>query len=344
MDTRRKRENILISIVIPTYRRSNTLRETLSSIAKQKRVSFAWEVIVVDNEPSDSKTETENVIREFQNLDIAYYRHEKNIGVEGNYNRGIELATGTWVAFLHDDDMLVSDYLFKMGAYIKKLKRKNRSRKEVGAIRATFLQFRTMAKIHEYEKSKDHAPAKLYDRLCKNGLWRFTKWTTLLIADSPTGIPSCGTLLLKKAIMEVGGFDDGYGICGDMYPGYFMLKHYRIYVTNKVMRYYRWEQNTSMKSNSLFELVKSKKDFMNKVYHDNFVFYLFGKVFGRVHFNQSVDYRESLAGKLHIHFSRENTDKICKYKECLVRTEILLEVYRLYFAYKYAEIIWNKKM
>ena len=110
--------NPFFTYMIPTYGRAYLLEETLQSVLNQLSVDFEWDIIVVDNEAGPGN-ETEQVIRNINNPRILYYRNKENIGVDGNYNRCIELARGQWVAMLHADDLLINDHLKLMGQYIK---------------------------------------------------------------------------------------------------------------------------------------------------------------------------------------------------------------------------------
>ncbi|HJD46910.1 MAG TPA: glycosyltransferase family 2 protein [Candidatus Mediterraneibacter norfolkensis] len=90
-----------ISVIIPTHDRADILPRAIKSVQKQTRP--VDEIIVVSDGSTDN---TEEVVEELAKNDerirlIAYYP-----GHNGNYarNRGIEAATGEFIAFLDDDD------------------------------------------------------------------------------------------------------------------------------------------------------------------------------------------------------------------------------------------------
>lgn len=94
----------LISIVIPTYKRPDTLKEALESALNQQKFDD-YEVIVLDND-KDENIEMEKLIASYSDTRLFYYKNEENLGMVGNWNRGIELARGEWINLLHDDDFL----------------------------------------------------------------------------------------------------------------------------------------------------------------------------------------------------------------------------------------------
>lgn len=91
----------LVSVGIPTYNRSDSLRRTLSCIAQQTYKNL--EIIVSDNNSQDS---TESVVQEFISLDnrIRYYRQPENIGPANNFKFVLEKATGEYFMWAADDD------------------------------------------------------------------------------------------------------------------------------------------------------------------------------------------------------------------------------------------------
>lgn len=93
-----------VSVVIPTYNHRDTVAAALESVFAQ---GFGdYEIIVVnDGSPDD----TAQVLRRY--LDRIRYVEQTNAGQGAARNRGIELATGEFVALLDDDDTWPSDKL-----------------------------------------------------------------------------------------------------------------------------------------------------------------------------------------------------------------------------------------
>ncbi|KAA1259829.1 PGL/p-HBAD biosynthesis glycosyltransferase [Rubripirellula obstinata] len=91
-----------ISVVTAVYNRERTIGDTFDSVAKQHHTDI--EHIVVDGMSSDR---TGDVIA--ANSDrIAISVREPDDGIYDAMNKGIRVATGDVVGFLHADDMLAS--------------------------------------------------------------------------------------------------------------------------------------------------------------------------------------------------------------------------------------------
>ncbi|MEE8138400.1 MAG: glycosyltransferase family A protein [Thermoanaerobaculia bacterium] len=94
---RRSCEDGSVSVVIPTHNRAELLRRALRSVEGQSRP--AGEVIVVDDGSDDG---TGDLVR--SQFPRVRYLWQQNRGVSAARNRGIEAATGRWIAFLDSDD------------------------------------------------------------------------------------------------------------------------------------------------------------------------------------------------------------------------------------------------
>lgn len=95
--------NIKISICIPTRNRAKFLTETLENVLQQATDEI--EVVIVDGASTDNTKEVAEQYRQkFRNF--IYYRGEKNMGVNRDMARTIELAHGDYCWMLSDDDCL----------------------------------------------------------------------------------------------------------------------------------------------------------------------------------------------------------------------------------------------
>ncbi|NNK58513.1 MAG: glycosyltransferase family 2 protein [Desulfofustis sp.] len=90
-----------ISVIIPTYNRSKRLIKALESVARQRLLPT--EVIVIDDGSTD---ETRQLVNSFSNLSPLnlHYHYQSNRGPAAARNRGIEIASGDYLAFLDSDD------------------------------------------------------------------------------------------------------------------------------------------------------------------------------------------------------------------------------------------------
>jgi len=95
----------LVSIIIPTYSRSNMLPRAITSVLSQTYKNI--EVIVVDDNGinSDQQIETYNSIKHLLvDPRVKYVRNEVNLGGSGARNTGINHSNGEYITFLDDDD------------------------------------------------------------------------------------------------------------------------------------------------------------------------------------------------------------------------------------------------
>jgi glycosyltransferase involved in cell wall biosynthesis len=90
-----------VSVVIPTYNRSELLRRTLQSVLDQTFTDF--EVIVSDNASTD---DTAEVMASFDDPRVQYTRLPENIGMLGNLTRCFRLGDAPYVMLLHSDDLI----------------------------------------------------------------------------------------------------------------------------------------------------------------------------------------------------------------------------------------------
>ena len=88
-----------VSVIIPTYDRSEFLRTAIASVLAQTLQDF--EIIVVDDASAD---DTQEVVGNLDDGRIRYIRHEINKGVAATRNTGVLNSKGKYIAFLDDDD------------------------------------------------------------------------------------------------------------------------------------------------------------------------------------------------------------------------------------------------
>jgi glycosyltransferase involved in cell wall biosynthesis len=103
-----------VSIVIPTYNRSDLLLCCMESLLRQDYPREKYEIIVVDDGSHD-KTETlfqkENIP---STIKIIYYRHPENRGIAAARNLGFDRARGEIIASCDDDCSVAPDWLFQI--------------------------------------------------------------------------------------------------------------------------------------------------------------------------------------------------------------------------------------
>jgi len=99
-----------ITVVIATFNRADTLRETLRRLAAQDLSTEVFEVVVVDDGSSDSTSEVVSELMQTLPLQLRYFRHD-NAGPGFTQNRGILEATAPLVLLIADDIWLAPQAL-----------------------------------------------------------------------------------------------------------------------------------------------------------------------------------------------------------------------------------------
>lgn len=102
------------SIVIPAYNRPQALRRTLYSCVRQFYTDF--EIILVDD---GSEEDLESIVRRLDDSRIRYFR-QNNRGSAAARNKGVQLSSGAYIAFLDSDDAFLPDKLQLMSALLRR--------------------------------------------------------------------------------------------------------------------------------------------------------------------------------------------------------------------------------
>lgn len=95
----------LTTVVIPTYKRPDSLNRAIDSILEQTYKNV--EIIVVDDNFSGSvdRKITEELMKEYEDkVNIRYLQHSSNLGGSTARNTGLKVAKGEYITFLDDDD------------------------------------------------------------------------------------------------------------------------------------------------------------------------------------------------------------------------------------------------
>ena len=97
----------LISVVIPVYNVEKYLRECIDSVLNQTYKNI--EVILVDDGSTDSSGK---ICDSYQKLDSrVQVIHQKNQGLSGARNTGIDIMKGEYVTLIDSDDFVKNDYI-----------------------------------------------------------------------------------------------------------------------------------------------------------------------------------------------------------------------------------------
>ena len=105
---------VTFSILVPLYNTPEKfLREMIESVTTQ--TYGKWQLCLADGSDADHG-DVEQICREYMALDerICYRKLEKNLGISGNTNACIEMATGEYIALFDHDDLLHPSALYEM--------------------------------------------------------------------------------------------------------------------------------------------------------------------------------------------------------------------------------------
>lgn len=91
----------LVSICIPSFNHAQFIGQTIRSILDQTYTYL--EVIVCDDCSTDTTVEIASQINDPR---VKIYRNDQNLGITGNWNRSVSLATGKYVKLVCGDDLL----------------------------------------------------------------------------------------------------------------------------------------------------------------------------------------------------------------------------------------------
>lgn len=148
--------NTLVSIIIPTYKRSDTILDTIQSVLNQTYKNI--EIIVVDDNGIGSKYQIEtkaNLEEHIKRKEIIYIAHPHNMNGSAARNTGFNHSHGKYINFLDDDDKL---YPSKIEEQV------NRLRNTDNKIGATYCN----SKIIHYQNIT-HKLIEKHSNLCKEG-------------------------------------------------------------------------------------------------------------------------------------------------------------------------------
>ena len=109
----------LVSVIIPTYNRIDTLERAIKSVKSQTYKNI--EVLVIDDNANNHniRKEVEKIVSKFQNIKLI--QNKENLGGGLSRNEGIKNAKGEYIAFLDDDDEFYPEKIEKQYELYKKL-------------------------------------------------------------------------------------------------------------------------------------------------------------------------------------------------------------------------------
>lgn len=175
----------LVSIIIPTYKRSSTLPRAIESVLNQTYRNIEL-LVVNDNEPKDEYTQYVKKITDKYKTDSRFQLiiQKKHINGAVARNFGIKKAKGEYIAFLDDDDWWE---LNKLELQVKELKSLS---PDWGGVSCKFSFYNSNAEI--IGKSLKYQDGYIYKD----------------VLNMMTEVCTCTLLLRHTALDDAGYFDE----------------------------------------------------------------------------------------------------------------------------------------
>ena len=95
-----------VSVILPVYNAEKFLKEAIDSILNQTFTDF--ELLLINDGSTDR---SEEIIKSYNDKRISYAKNEKNSGLINTLNRGIDLASGEYIARMDGDDIALPERL-----------------------------------------------------------------------------------------------------------------------------------------------------------------------------------------------------------------------------------------
>jgi abequosyltransferase len=124
----------LISVCIPAYNRAGVLPSLLDSILNQDFDDF--DIVIVEDSSPERQAIAAKVVEYQQRFGdkVKYHENRQTLGYDGNLRRLIELATGDYVLFMGNDDLLAPGALSAVATAV-------RERQNVGVVLRSYSSF-----------------------------------------------------------------------------------------------------------------------------------------------------------------------------------------------------------
>lgn len=236
----KRTENCEFSIMIPTYLRNTYLSETIESVLNQD-TNVNYEVVIVDNNPNFEDLSTFDIVHRYQSKRLSYYKNKKNLGMFGNWNRCIELASAPWILILHDDDKIEPNYISTMMKVISK-------NPQIGCIGCW---------SYCIDENGDRISKESFKRKIRSAFFS-KKICTLTLKDfyfiHPINI--MGLTINRDKAIKIGGFDNRWDPTSDYIFILNIADRFPVIFCNEILLNYRVAVNSSLSLKHLIGMVQ----------------------------------------------------------------------------------------
>lgn len=110
-------DDVLVSVIMPTYNSKSTFNESVQSVMKQTFTN--WELLITDDCSTDGTYEwAVNIAKTDKRIKV--FKNSINSGAGVSRNKSIENANGKYIAFLDSDDLWFPEKLEKQISFMEK--------------------------------------------------------------------------------------------------------------------------------------------------------------------------------------------------------------------------------
>lgn len=177
MNATERRENPLITVIVPTRNRAALLRELIESLWKQTLDPRTYEIIVADNLSSDGTADIMADLQRNSPCRLTFHVMKENKGPIHSRNAAARMAQGEILAFIDSDCRASAEWLERGLAPF--------SNPEVAFVSGVVLD-------------KPEQPVRFFT--FRNGA---------VPGEENFTYPACNILFRKNVFWEMGGFDEG---------------------------------------------------------------------------------------------------------------------------------------
>ncbi|MDW7657501.1 MAG: glycosyltransferase [Bacillota bacterium] len=124
-----------VSVIMPAYNAEPFISEAINSVLRQTFTDF--EFIIINDCSADR---TADIVSSFQDSRITLLHNDVNSGIAATMNKGLNHATGTYIARLDHDDICLPDRLQKQVAFLD-------AHPEICAVGSAIMRFNTQGDL-----------------------------------------------------------------------------------------------------------------------------------------------------------------------------------------------------
>lgn len=230
-----------LCIMVPTYKRTALLKKAINSLLSQiEPKQLKYQVFIVANDPLFKLEDLADL--HLPKEKFCIFVNMENLGMVGNINRCIYLSKGKYIAFLHDDDLLLDNYLIE----IEKLYLD-------GALEETDCLYPNSYCYYDSKNDGIFGKKAIIKTKIKDAMVRvacFGKKSQMLQrlcyddcikawSNGGSGGPTCGVLYKKSTLLKTDGYDIRYPYAFDSLFMFDYMSKYKVVHLDKYLAIYR---------------------------------------------------------------------------------------------------------